>query len=242
MIIRVFAARLKPGMRGAYERLSRERFIPVISARPGFLTYRIADQRPQRPDQFVLISIWKDLASLQACFGERWQQASIVPGEAELLEEVSVQHFDDSYAKLIEFWHAMSAAVRQGEAQATMAPLTDEQWERIRPLIPSARPGGRPRLDDRRTLDGILFVLRTGHPWRDIPPQYGSPVTCWRRFSEWEAEGSWEHIWRALLATLDTPGQLAWAQAFLNRQAVPTTRRQRRSRASVHDVSASGLG
>lgn len=58
--------------------------------------------------------------------------------------------------------------------------LSDAQWELIRPLLPAAKPTGRPRADDRRTLNGILYVLRTGCRWKDLPERYGSSVTCWR--------------------------------------------------------------
>jgi len=230
MIIRVFAARLKPGMRAAYERLCREKSAPVMRAQPGFLAYRIADARPDRPDDFIFVSVWQDLESLRAFVGEEWQRAIIIPGEADLLAEVSVRHFDESYASLIEMWHAVADVVKQREVTALTAPLTDAQWERIRPLLPPARPGGRPRLDDRRTLDGVLYALRTGRPWRDIPRQYGSPVTCWRRFAEWQADGTWERVWQALLATLDAQGKQAWALAFLDNRSVPTAPRRRRAR------------
>jgi transposase len=61
--------------------------------------------------------------------------------------------------------------------------LTDEQWAVIEPLIPKQKPGpGRRRSDDRHTLNGILFVLKTGCTWEDVPRIYGSPATCWRRF------------------------------------------------------------
>src|SRR2546427_648096 len=62
--------------------------------------------------------------------------------------------------------------------------LTDAQWERIRPHLPREKRqphGGRPRADPRRCFEGILWVLRTGAPWSELPPRYGSPATCWRR-------------------------------------------------------------
>ncbi len=59
--------------------------------------------------------------------------------------------------------------------------LTCEQWKRLEPLLPPGKRCGRPRADDRKTLDGILYVLRTGCRWADVPREYGSPVTCWRR-------------------------------------------------------------
>jgi transposase len=100
--------------------------------------------------------------------------------------------------------------------------LTDEQWAIIMPLIPKQNPGpGRRRNDYRRTLDGILFVLKTGCPWEDVPRVYGSPATCWRRFSAWARNGTWARMWRALLSQLDEQGKLEWAQAFLDGSFVP---------------------
>ncbi|HKW61407.1 MAG TPA: transposase, partial [Candidatus Acidoferrum sp.] len=63
-------------------------------------------------------------------------------------------------------------------------PLTDAQWEKLRPLLPKARTsrrGGRPRANDRKVLEGILWVLRSGARWCDLPEEFPSPATCWRR-------------------------------------------------------------
>jgi transposase len=100
--------------------------------------------------------------------------------------------------------------------------LTDEQWTIIEPLIPRQKAGpGRKRNDDRRTLNGILFVLKTGCTWEDVPRVYGSPATCWRRFSMWAQNGTWEQVWRVLLSQLDAQGKLEWTQAFLDGSFVP---------------------
>jgi transposase len=70
--------------------------------------------------------------------------------------------------------------------------LSDAQWELIQPLLPVAKPTGRPRANDQRTLNGILYVLRTGCRWKDLPDRYGSSVTCWRRLDQWQMDGTWE--------------------------------------------------
>ena len=83
--------------------------------------------------------------------------------------------------------------------------ITDEQWERIRPFIPArkrSRQGGRPAAPDRACLEGILWVLRSGARWRDLPERYPSPSTCWRRLVEWEGEGVLVKIWHAFLDAL----------------------------------------
>jgi transposase len=81
--------------------------------------------------------------------------------------------------------------------------LGDEQWELIAPLLPQHQRRGRPRADDRRTLDGILWVLRSGACWKDLPPKYSSRSTCHRRLQEWQDQGVWEQIRLKLLSTLD---------------------------------------
>lgn len=75
--------------------------------------------------------------------------------------------------------------------------------------------------DDRVTLNGILYVLKTGCAWEDLPPEYGSDTTCWRRLNEWSLDGTWERIWRTFLSQLDAAGQIEWAQAFLDGSFVP---------------------
>ncbi|MBV9469098.1 MAG: transposase, partial [Abitibacteriaceae bacterium] len=71
--------------------------------------------------------------------------------------------------------------------------LSDTQWQLIAPLIPAQKAGpGRKRSEDRKTLNGILYVLKTGCAWEDLPPEYGSDTTCWRRLQQWSADGTWE--------------------------------------------------
>jgi transposase len=99
--------------------------------------------------------------------------------------------------------------------------LRDEQWERIAPLLPQRQLRGRPRADDRRTMNGILWILRSGARWRDLPTKYGSRSTCHRRLKEWQEQGVWEQIRLKLLSTLDTQAKLDWSQAFLDGSFVP---------------------
>jgi len=89
--------------------------------------------------------------------------------------------------------------------------LTDEQWERVAPHLPKHRPspkGGRPRADDRECLEGILWLLRTGSRWQDIPIDLPSPSTCWRRLQEWAGEGVLADIHAILIAELGELGKL----------------------------------
>lgn len=96
------------------------------------------------------------------------------------------------------------------------AELTDAQWARIAPLLPPPKGRGRHRADDRRTLNGILWVLRSGARWQDLPREYGSDSTCHRRLQEWQALGVWEGIWTAFLKALDEEGKIDWSRAFLD--------------------------
>ena len=99
--------------------------------------------------------------------------------------------------------------------------LTDQQWQLIAPQLPPSQRTGRPRADDRKPLAGILWVRRSGARGPDVPREYGSPTTCWRRRREWEESGVWERRWRAVLATLQAEQKLDWAQAFLDGSFVP---------------------
>ena len=77
--------------------------------------------------------------------------------------------------------------------------LTDAQWGRLEPLLPPQRPRtGRPAKDHRTVLNGILWILRTGAPWRDVPERYGSWNTVWSRFRRWRESGVWDHVLRTL--------------------------------------------
>ena len=102
--------------------------------------------------------------------------------------------------------------------------LTDAQWKKIEPLLPKpkvSRRGGRPWSDNRRVFEGILWILRTGAPWADLPKTYPSPSTCWRRLKLWEEQDVWLKAWRALLAELDERGQLNWSEAFIDGSFAP---------------------
>ncbi|ABY34714.1 TIS1421-transposase protein A [Chloroflexus aurantiacus J-10-fl] len=103
--------------------------------------------------------------------------------------------------------------------------LTDDQWVVIEPLIPKQpRARGRPRNDDRRTLNGMLYVLHTGCAWADLPTEDESPSTCWRRWHAWSQDGTWERMCRTLLSRLAADGTLAWARALLDGSVVPATK------------------
>jgi transposase len=73
--------------------------------------------------------------------------------------------------------------------------LTDEQWDRLAPLLPPQHPAtGRPAKDHRTIFNGILWILRTGAPWRDLPERYGNWKTAYSRFRRWQEAGIWDRI------------------------------------------------
>ena len=77
--------------------------------------------------------------------------------------------------------------------------LSDDQWRRIEPLLPTD-VRGKERADDRRVISGILHVLKCGCRWCDCPPEYGPHTTIYNRFARWARRGIWEHLFRELAA------------------------------------------
>jgi transposase len=80
--------------------------------------------------------------------------------------------------------------------------LTDFEWRVIAPLLPN-KPRGVPRVDDRRVLNGIFWVLRTGAPWRALPKEFGPRTTCYNRFVRWRKAGVWDRVLAAVTKAYD---------------------------------------
>ena len=85
--------------------------------------------------------------------------------------------------------------------------LTDFEWGVIQPLLPN-KPRGVPRVDDRRVLNGIFWVLRSGARWADLPERYGPPTTIYNRFNRWRRAGVWDRLMDAIVAAHDGRGQM----------------------------------
>ena len=85
--------------------------------------------------------------------------------------------------------------------------LTDYEWAAIKPMLPN-KPRGVPRVNDRRVLNGIFWVLRSGAPWRDLPENYGPYTTCYNRFVRWRRAGIWSRIMETLIAAHDKAVQM----------------------------------
>ena len=99
--------------------------------------------------------------------------------------------------------------------------VSDARWSLIGPLLPASVPkpqGGRPRVSDRACLRGILFVLRSGIPWRMLPKQLGcgSGMTCWRRLRDWQHAGIWDLTHFVLLNWLSRNGRIDWSHAVVD--------------------------
>jgi transposase len=95
--------------------------------------------------------------------------------------------------------------------------LTEKQWAKIAAFLPEPNPspnGGPRPIPNRRAFEGILWVLRSGARWKDLPKRYPSPSTCWRRLRDWEERGLWLKVWRAFLAELDVRHRLKWVETF----------------------------
>ena len=103
--------------------------------------------------------------------------------------------------------------------------LPDELWRLIEPCLPPPKPhprGGRPRLPDRQVLTGILFVLKTGIPWEDLPQEMGCGcgMTCWRRLRDWQQAGVWKKIFQVLLCHLQGADRIDWSRAVVDSASV----------------------
>jgi transposase len=95
--------------------------------------------------------------------------------------------------------------------------LTHEQWARLEPLLPPQKPKtGRPNDNHRRIINGILWILRTGAPWEDLPRRYGMRGTVSSRYYRWRQAGVWDRIFADLQAQADADGTLDWTIHFVD--------------------------
>ena len=103
--------------------------------------------------------------------------------------------------------------------------VDDELWELIQPLLPVPRRWrypGRKRLQNRRALTGILFVLKSGIPWEMLPQEMGcgSGMTCWRRLRDWQEVGVWQNLQEMFLAKLREADQIDWSRAVVDSASI----------------------
>jgi transposase len=94
------------------------------------------------------------------------------------------------------------------EAMRDLFWLSEEAWAALEPHLPKNQPG-KPRVDDRRVISGILHILKTGGRWRDVPPEYGPAKTIYNRYTRWARRGVWQRIFAKVAATGPIPDELA---------------------------------
>jgi transposase len=95
--------------------------------------------------------------------------------------------------------------------------LTNAQWERLQPLLPPQKPKiGHPAHDHRRIVNGILWILRTGAPWRDVPERYGPWSTVANRCYRWRKAGIWERLFAAVQTQADADGKINWEVHYVD--------------------------
>ena len=100
-----------------------------------------------------------------------------------------------------------------------MGMLTDKQWSQIEPHLPKQKKnkkGGRPLADNRKVFEGILWVLWTGSPWGQMPEEYASPATCWRRLKRWQEQGIFQKLWKKFLSQLNKKDKIKWEECFID--------------------------
>ncbi len=85
--------------------------------------------------------------------------------------------------------------------------LSDKAWAALEPHLPHGRPG-KPRVDDRRVISGILHVLKTGCRWRDVPPEYGPATTVYNRYNRWSRRGVWQRLFEQVAGSGRVPQEL----------------------------------
>src|SRR5215210_7911072 len=99
--------------------------------------------------------------------------------------------------------------VRRGE-------ITDQAWHQIEPLLPRYGQSGGQWRDHRQIVNGIVWKLRTGAPWRDLPERYGPWSTVYRRFWRWQRAGLWDRVFAAIQRRADLGGRLDWTVHFVD--------------------------
>ena len=117
--------------------------------------------------------------------------------------------------------------------------LTDAEWARLAPLLPP-RQAGKPRKDDRLVINGILWKLATGAPWRDLPERFGPWKSVYTRFRRWRRAGVWDRMLAAVQQQADAAGQLDWAVHFVDGTVIRA--HQHAAGASERDPAQEALG
>ncbi|GGJ79096.1 transposase [Deinococcus aquiradiocola] len=94
--------------------------------------------------------------------------------------------------------------------------LTPQQWVALQPLLPRNPKRGQAYASHRKVLNGILWRIKTGAPWRDVPRRYGPWQTCYDRFVRWSRDGTWLRLLQTIQATADQQGEIDWDKASVD--------------------------
>src|SRR4051794_16580741 len=123
--------------------------------------------------------------------------------------------------------------------------LSDEAWAVIEPPLPHGRPG-KPRVDGRRVISGILHVLKVGCRWRNVPPTYGPATTIYNRYNRWSRRGLWQRLFEKVAASGQVPAELildgTHVKAHRSAAGGPEGPRQRKGGSGRKRSAARGAG
>src|SRR5215211_2615284 len=117
--------------------------------------------------------------------------------------------------------------------------LSDDAWARLQALLPP-RKAGKQRRDDRQVINGILWKLATGAPWRDLPERYGPWPTVYTRFRRWTLTGAWDRIFAAVQRQADAAGQVDWTVHFVDGTVIRAHQHAAGAKGGTRNPSRSG--
>src|SRR5438874_1725391 len=148
---------------------------------------------------------------------------------------------DESEQRLLRFSQPIAGGGEE-HSMVGRGELTDAAWARPAPLLPPNGGGGGQWRDHRTVLNGILWKLRTGAPWRDLPERYGPWQTCADRLYRWRRDGTWDRLLAQVQTKADAVGEVAWGvsvdSSVVRAHQHATGARHRPSRADVRGGSS----
>ena len=115
--------------------------------------------------------------------------------------------------------------------------LSDTQWEQIKDFLPQPKTRGRPPADSRKMVNGMLWIVRTGAPWRDLPERFGPWETIYTRFNNWCKAGVWKHVLDRLQSRMEERGQIDWGLFCIDGSVIRASRAAAGARKKTKPVS-----
>jgi transposase len=127
------------------------------------------------------------------------------------------QIFLDNLGRVFKLVVSLKIGARNHLTLMNRGDLSNEQWETLKPLLPPLKPRtGKPNHDHRQVVNGILWILRTGSPWRDLPERYGKWQSVATRFYRWQKANIWQQVLKRLQADADRQGKLDWEVHYVD--------------------------